>query len=113
MGDMNAVTLARHGIRFGLQDGRVVCFGPPDRPDLYRAMRGEIARRQAAMEAKIACTQRDYRAPVACAVDGIVPTYGICSSCGDSLGETYRAGDCWLCVAARQKALVAAGRLPP
>jgi hypothetical protein len=38
--------------------------------------------------------------------------YGLCLSCGESLGATWRGGDCVLCAAARWKTLVQLGRIP-
>lgn len=112
MGNLTALQASEHGIRFEWKDGRYVCFGPSDRPELHAALREEIARRQAIIADKIARrTRSDYRAPVACLVDSAPTGYGVCTSCGESLGVTYRSGDCCLCVAARYKALVAAGRL--
>jgi hypothetical protein len=107
---MTALNLAANGIRFEWQGCKLVCFGPSERPDLYEQLRQEVARRVAVMLPKLDGS-RDYRSPELNLLEAPPHMLGLCSSCGESLGATYRSGDCSLCVAARYKALVAAGRL--
>jgi hypothetical protein len=108
---MTALELEQQGIHFEWKGGRYVCFGPADHSELHTALRDEIARRQAIMAMRIISSRNDYRAPVACLLESVPAVYGVCISCGESLGASHLSGDCCLCVAARYKALVAAGRL--
>jgi hypothetical protein len=97
--------LEREGIRFAREsDGQLVCYGPPDRPDLYELLHAAIAWRVEAMVTRHRLAPTKRYPDTLRVLDNARGDDGQCSSCGSELPH-YRAGDCELCAAARHKAL--------
>lgn len=102
---VSELELRKQGITFRHTPEGVTPFGPRDREDLRALLAGEIERR-ASLMAKPVRDARSLGGSVPLIVIGslVGKRSGECISCGDEL-EPHRGGQCWLCIAALQKAL--------
>lgn len=99
----------RAGVVFTIVGPNITVAGPPNRPDLYDALRTEVERRELAFAKQFPL---DPASPVPrVALPGVVPVRsGACDACGDAL-DVGRGGMCALCTIALQRALRKAGRI--